>query len=103
LLYNLLESIGDEVPSHLWLSLLDGPELLTTVMPRSALWEMLNQATVDGKRAEAVLVALLVLGELELTQINPIVLRQVIVSLRNVGLSAEARSLALEAAIVAGL
>ena len=103
LLYNLLEAIGDEVPSHLWLSLLDGPELLTTVMPRSALWEMLNQATDGGKRAEAVLVALLVLGELELTQINPIVLRQVIVSLRNVGLSAEARALALEAAIVAGL
>jgi hypothetical protein len=103
LLYNLLEALGDEVPSHLWLSLIDGPPRLTTVMPRSALWEMLNQATTGGKRAEAVLVALLVLGEWEPTQINPIVLRHVIVSLKKVGLSAEARSLALEAAIVAGL
>jgi hypothetical protein len=67
------------------------------------LWEVLNQATEGVKRAETVLAALLVLGESGPTQINPIVLRQVVVSLEKVGLSSEARSLALEAAIVGGL
>ena len=103
LLYNLLEALGDEVPSHRWEALLDGPSRLTTVMPRSALWEILNQATAEVKRAEVVLVALLVLGEFSPAQINPMVLRQVVVSLKNVGLASEARSLALEAATSAGL
>jgi hypothetical protein len=103
LLYNLLEALGDKVPSDRWELLLDGPSRLTTVMPRSALWEILNQATEEVKRAETVLVALLVLGEAGPTQINPIVLRQVVVSLEKVGLKSEARSLALEAAIVGGI
>ncbi len=103
LLYNLLEALGDKVPSDRWELLLDGPSRLTTVMPRSALWEILNQATKEVKRAETVLVALLVLGESGPAQINPIVLRKIVVSLEKVGLVSEARSLALEAAIVGGL
>jgi hypothetical protein len=103
LLFNLLEALGDKIPSDRWELLLDGPSRLTTVMPRSALWEILNQATEGVKRAETVLVALLVLGELGPTQINPIVLRQVVISLESVGLTSEARSLALEAAIIGGL
>jgi hypothetical protein len=103
LLYNLLEALGDKVPSDRWENLLDGPSRLTAVMPRSALWEILNKATEGVKRAETVLVALLVLGELGPNQINPIVLRQIIISLESVGLSSEARSLALEAAIVGGI
>jgi len=46
---------------------------------------------------------LLMLGEFGPTQINPIVLRKVVTSLNLVGLGDEARSLAIEAAIVAGL
>jgi hypothetical protein len=72
-------------------------------MPQSALWQILNQAVDGAKRAEVVLVSLLMLGESGPTQINPIVLRQVVMSLNLVGLSSEARSLAIEAAVVAGL
>ena len=103
LLYNLLEALGDGVPGHRWEALLEMPSQVTTVMPQSALWQILNQAVDGAKRAEVVLVSLLMLGEFGPTQINPIVLRQVVMSLNLVGLSSEARSLALEAAVVAGL
>jgi hypothetical protein len=103
LLYNLLEALGDGVPGHRWEALLERPSQVTTVMPQSALWQILNQAVDGAKRAEVVLVSLLMLGEFGPTQINPIVLRQVVMSLNLVGLSSEARSLALEAAVVAGL
>ncbi len=103
LLYNLLEALGDNVPGHRWEALLDGPPRYTTIIPQSALWQKLSQAVDGAKRAEVVLFSLLMLGEFGPTQINPIVLRQVVMSLNLVGLSVEARSLALESAVVAGL
>jgi hypothetical protein len=64
---------------------------------------MLNQAVGDVKLAETVLLSLLMLGDSGPTRINPIALRQVVVSLRLIGLDSDARALALEAAIAAGL
>jgi len=103
LLYNLLEALGDKVPEHLWEALFSGPPRLTSVMPQSALWQMLSRSADEVKRGEAVLVSLLILGKLDPTQINPIVLRKIIACLNLVGLTSEARALAVEAAIVAGL
>ena len=103
LLFNLLEALGDSVPNYRWHALLDMPPQITTVIPQSALWQTLDQAVEGAKLAEVVLVSLLMLGEFGPTQINPIVLRKVVASLNLVGLGAEARSLAIEAAIVAGL
>ena len=103
LLYNLLEAQGDPVPARRWEALLDGPPQSATVMPQSALWRSLNKATDEVKKAETVLLAMLALGPAGPTQVNPTVLRQVVTSLRLVGLATEARDLALEAAVAAGL
>jgi hypothetical protein len=103
LLFNILEAMGDPVPVRRWEALLDGPPQSSTVMPQSALWRMLNQAADEVKPAETVLLSMLALGQSGPTQVNPIVLRQVVMSLRLVGLGPEARALALEAAVAAGL
>jgi len=103
LLYNLMEALGDPVPARRWEALLDGPPQSSTVMPQSALWRTLNQAVDDVKRAETVLISMLALGQSGPTEVNPIVLRKVVLSLRLVGLAKEARAIALEAAVAAGL
>jgi hypothetical protein len=103
LLFNLMEALGDPVPARRWEVLLDGPPQSATVMPQSALWRTLNKAVEKVKRAETVLVAMLALGQAGPTQVNPTVLRQVVMSLRMVGLPEEARALAIEAAVAAGL
>jgi len=103
LLYNLMEALGDPVPARRWEALLGGPPQSSTVMPQSALWRTLNKAVEDVKRAETVLLSMLALGQAGPTQVNPIVLRKVVLSLRLVGLPEEARALALEAAVAAGL
>lgn len=103
LMYSLLEALGDPVPARRWEALLDGPPQSSTVMPQSALWRSLNKAVDEVKRGEVVLLGMLALGQAGPTQVNPIVLHQVVTSLRLVGLSNEARALALEAAVAAGL
>jgi hypothetical protein len=103
LLYNLLEALGDRVPDRRWEALLETGPQASTVMPPPVLWRMLNQAVGDVKLAETVLLSLLMLGDSGPTRINPIALRQVVVSLRLIGLDSDARALALEAAIAAGL
>lgn len=52
---------------------------------------------------EAVLIALLALGEGGPTHADPLLLRQVLLTLRNAGLAQEARAIAVEAALAAGL
>lgn len=103
LLYNLMEALGDPVPARRWEALLDGPPQSSTVMPQSALWRTLSKAAEDVKRGETVLLAMLALGQAGPSEVNPTVLRKVVLSLRLVGLADEARALALEAAVAAGL
>lgn len=103
LLYNLLESIGDAVPDEQWAELLDGPPHVNALMPRPALWRMLTAAASDNRIGETVLAGLLALGQSGPTQANPTVLRKVIESLRQVGLTEDARALSVEAAIAAGI
>jgi hypothetical protein len=103
LLYSLLEALGDRVPARRWEPLLKSTLQPSIIMPPTPLWRMLNQAVTEVKLAETVLLSMLMLGEFGPTQVNPIVLRQVIISLRRVGLHSDARALALEAAVAAGL
>ena len=58
-----------------------------------------------GRRrlGETVLLSLLALGESGPGDADPVVLSRVLSSLRNIGLEAEARALAVEAALAAGL
>lgn len=102
-LYMLFESLGEPVPPPLWEVLLEGPQRGTVVMPRPAHWHRLENAAEEGRRGETVLLALLALGDGGPGRANPIVLYRVIGALRAVGLDAEARALAVEAALAAGL
>ena len=64
---------------------------------------MLTAAAAGNRIGETVLAGLLALGQSGPAQANPIVLRRVVESLREVGLADETRSLAVEAAIAAGI
>ena len=103
LLFNLLEALGDEVPDRRWESLLAGPPQRTTVVPRPVFWRTLRNAAQRSRVGETVLLALTTLGLAGPTQADPTVLRTVIESLRAVGLGEEARALAIEAAVAAGI
>jgi len=103
LLFNLLEAFGDKVPADIWAPLLDGPPQISTVMPQPALWRSLINAADQVNVGEAVLLSLLTLGQAGPTQVDSTVLRQVVISLQAIGLETEARALALEAAVAAGL
>ncbi len=103
LLFNLLDSFGDEVGDEEWGLLLDGPAQSTAVMPRPAFWRSLEIAAQNLRIGETILLSLLALGESGPAQASPTVLHKVIKSLRIIGLEQEARSLALEAAVASGL
>ncbi len=103
LLYNLLDSFGDEVADAEWGPLLDGPPQSTVLMPQPALWRSLNIAAQNLRVGETILLSLLALGESGPAQANPTVLHKVIKILRTVGLEREARALAVEAAVAFGL
>lgn len=103
LLYNLLEALGDVVPDRHWAPLLEGPPQVAAVIPRPALWRGLGIAANNGRVGETVLLSLLTLGQAGPNQANPTVIRRVITALRAVGLEADARALAVEAAIAAGI
>jgi len=103
LLYNLLDSFGDEVGDAVWEPLLDGPPQNTVLMPGPAHWRSLDIAAQNLRVGETILLSLLALGESGPTQATPTVLHKVIESLRVVGLEKEARALAVEAAVASGL
>ena len=60
-------------------------------------------AAANGSRGETVLLALLTMGEYGPAATDPAVLSDLLVALVGVGLQADARALAIEAMIEAGL
>lgn len=103
LLFSLFDAFEETVPAGLWEGLLDGPERSTVAMPQPALWFQLRSAASAGRVGETVLLILLTLGEGGPSQADPLILRDVLSRLRAVGLEADARAMALEAAVAAGL
>jgi len=101
LLYNLLEAFGDQVPAERWEPLLEGSPQVTAVVPRPAIWRSLADAAQNGRIGETVLLSLLSLGQEGPAGADPVVLHRVVAGLYAVGLEAEARDIALEAAIAA--
>ena len=71
--------------------------------PRRPVQELDGEAAAAGRRGETVLLALLVLGGSVLDESGPALLSEVVIGLRKVGLETEARRLAIEAALAAGL
>ncbi|MBW7850354.1 MAG: hypothetical protein H3C38_07665 [Rhodospirillales bacterium] len=103
IVYGLLESLGDEVPAAAWVPLMEGPPLTGAVVPKPALWHALPRAAAAGRKAETVLLALASLGEAGAGGAEPTNLYRIVTALRQIGLEAEARALAIEAAVANGL
>lgn len=95
---------GRNVPGRMedW-ALLVPQTVLTAVDAVPEAWADTRAAAADGRRGETVALILVGVGTGELTGITPAGWRVVIAALRTVGLEAEARALALEAAVAAGL
>lgn len=100
-LLGLLAALGDKIPPEEWLALLDGPASVTATLPRAALRQLLRAAGDGGRVGETVAFALACLGDLDKTE--PVLLAQAVAALRQAGLEAEARAVAVEAAIANGV
>ena len=102
-LFSLFESLGKPVGGALWRQLISDVKHEMTATPNAALWHSLRNASNGSRVGETVLLSLLVLTENGSGAINPLTLNAVIGALRGVGLDKEARALAVEAAIAAGV
>jgi len=101
LLLTLLTALGDTPPEGDWVALLDGAPLITGKVSKSALTTGLLSASAAHRRGEAVLYSLLSLGEQR--DVEPGEFASIIISLRSVGLEADARAFALEVALAYGI
>ena len=101
--YSLLTAFGEKIPSDDWLPLYEGPLSSAGSHPRPALWQGLRSATEDLRLGETVMLSLVTLGDGGLAQGDPTDLYRVVAALRLLGLEADARALALEAAIANGV
>jgi hypothetical protein len=97
----LLQAAGEPVKEEAWVETADktagNGAPTATAMPSPALWQTLNAATAGHRVGEVVLAALTLLGNGGPQALPPVILAQVVTSLRAMGLSAEARGLAREA------
>ena len=102
LLYILLSAINDDVRTADWQGLLEAPIGSRAAMPTPADWFALEMAADQKRLAETVsLSALVMAGDLP-SFVSPQTLDHVAGALLDVGLTAEARQLAVEAALARG-
>lgn len=102
-LYSLFAARGEQVPEYLWIPLLEGAERSPVVLPHPAVWHRLAGAADAGRVAETVALALIALGDGGAAQADPLILERVLGALYRIGLENDARALAVEAALAAGL
>ena len=101
--YSLFEAMGERVPDNRWAVLLQGSVRAGVLAPDPAYMRAFRKAAQAGRRGETILLAVLVLGNGDLTEDGPTLLSEIVVGLRKVGLENEGRRLAIEAALAAGL
>jgi hypothetical protein len=102
LMLSLLDGLGHTPEPRQWEVLLDGPLTVSSYAPSPAISLGLEAAAAAGRVGETVLLALLALGEPGPGGADPMSLRAVLKALSLVGHEADARSLALEAALAGG-
>ena len=102
MVYSLLEALGKPVGGQAWSKLVGRPGGRSSQAPDAALWKALRDSSENGRVGETVLYALIALGAGGQDARSPISVSAVVAALKRVGLEAEARGLALEAAIAAG-
>ncbi len=103
LLLVLLETFGETIDEKLWLEMLVGPQKVAGVLQRPSLWFALESSSNNIRVAETVALSAIGLGQGGSATMEPMFLRHVLDALVRVGLAKDARALAIEAAIAAGL
>ena len=103
LLGSVFDGVGDMVPHEFWVPLVDGPERLGVLAPHPALWFRLTAASERAHVGETMLLSLVIMGNGGPASAEPMVLHRLLTALRAVGLEKEAREIALEAVVSAGL
>jgi len=98
-----LDALGEEVPDEIWADLIAGTSHTALMAPYPSHWFLLNSASSRGRMGETVLLSLVSLGDGGPARADPIVLHHVLRALRTIGLDREARTMALEAVVAAGL
>lgn len=101
--YDLLESFGEPVPDEHWSALMGAPSRATARVADPAYLRAFRLAAANDRRAEAALLAILLLGPSGVDGAAPDLVSEVIEGLTLVGLSSDARRLAIEAALAGGL
>lgn len=101
--FMLLSAAGIIVDDDEFRALLgdSGPRM--TVSPDPAYRTMLARASKAGRRGETILIAALMLGESGVAELDTTASTEIVLALRLVGLPQEARKLAIEIAVQAGL
>ncbi len=99
----LMEATGEPVDGRVWRDLVADGDRRPVAMPTPALLPALAEAAAKGRIGEGIAFAALALGETRLADLPPPVLAPVIAGLVGLGLAGEARMLAVEAAVAAGL
>lgn len=101
--YSLFEAMGEQVPDERWNALLWGSARASVLSADPAYLRAFREAAAAGRRGETVLFAVILLGDGGLDNSDPGLVSEIVVGLRKVGLESEARQLAIEAALAAGL
>jgi hypothetical protein len=101
LLFVLLSGLGEDVPQALWASYLAPPH--QAAVPSAALWLDQQRAVTEKRVGETVLTSLILARNGDRLTGEPIVLARIVAGLKLIGLDREARALAVEAALDAGL
>ena len=103
LVFTLFDALGRPLPQKVWAALRGDLTPRQSTMPAPRVWQGMQAAAAEKRRGEAVLYALLAASASEDAWTNPQILQGVIRALRQVGLQADARALAVEAALAAGV
>lgn len=103
MLFSLFDALGRPIAPEMWTGLVDVTPSINADIPDAALRFSLRRASEAKRVGETVLMSLLTLGGRSIAGAAPLTITIVIAALRRVGLETEARALALEAAIGAGL
>ena len=101
--FSLLNSMGVAIPSDLWAEVLDDGQPMQKIGPKATIRNALSQVAEDGSRGATVAMTLIALGERGILDQNLFAVEMSIKALRRIGLKQEARAIALETAIGAGL
>ena len=102
LLRAAFQALGEQDPLP-WSAIAANGEVVIRSLPNAALVYALEDASVSRHIGETVLLSLVVLGEPGLDEAHTMALSVVLSALSRVGLQAEARALAIEAALASGV